>query len=72
MTEIDPADIQMGDVMLMKFKTEPQHLAIVANYVHGGLSMIHAMSTVGRVAEHRLAPEWRARVVGAYSMPGVF
>jgi cell wall-associated NlpC family hydrolase len=71
MAKIDPAGMQPGDVMLMKFKSEPQHLAIVANYVHGGLSMIHAMSTVGKVAEHRLAPEWRARVVAAYSMPGV-
>lgn len=71
MTAIDPPAIQPGDVVLMAFATEPQHLGIVADYVHGGLSIIHALSSAGRVAEHRLAPEWRQRVMAAYSMPGV-
>ena len=68
---IDEATMQPGDVVLMSFKTEPQHLAILGNYVHGGLSVIHALSRAGHVAEHRLSAEWRRLVVGAYSMPGV-
>lgn len=64
-------DYLPGDVLLMRFVGEPQHLAIVADYVHGGLSIVHAMLRVGRVAEHRLSPEWRRNVVAAYAMPGI-
>jgi cell wall-associated NlpC family hydrolase len=60
-----------GDVLLMRFATEPQHLAIVADYRHGGLSIIHALRDAGCVTEHRLAPQWRQRIVQAYTMPGV-
>lgn len=72
MWETDAAAMKPGDVLLMRFKTEPQHLAFVADYVHGGLSMIHAMSSIGKVAEHRLTPTWRDRVVAVYCLPGVF
>ena len=73
MTPIPVEDVQPGDCVLVAFPREPEphHLAIVADYVHGGLSIIHALSTVGRVAEHRLAPAWRAMIVGAYVLPGV-
>lgn len=71
MVQIDAETIQPGDVVLMRFKVEPQHLGIVADYVHGGLSLIHALSTAGKVTEHRFAPEWRSRIVAAYSFPGV-
>lgn len=59
-----------GDVVLMRFDSDPQHLGIVADYAHGGLSVIHAMSRVRAVREHRLAPAWAARVVAAYAYPG--
>ncbi len=61
----------VGDVLLISFEREPQHLGIVADYVHGGHSIIHAMSRTGRVAEHRLAPEWQRRVVAAYRLRGI-
>jgi hypothetical protein len=61
----------VGDVLLMRFADEPQHLGIVGDYAHGGLSLVHALARAGRVVEHRLAPVWRARVVQGYSMPGV-
>lgn len=69
MAPTDQPDV--GDVLLMRFASEPQHLGIVVPYVWGGLAMVHAMARAGRVVEHRLAPVWRARVVQAYSMPGV-
>lgn len=71
MTTIDIGAAGPGDVLLMRFKTEPQHLGILADYVHGGLSIVHALSRAGKVAEHRMAPEWWARVVAVYRMPGV-
>lgn len=54
-----------GDVLLMRFKNDPQHLAIFA-----GETIIHSYSTVGMVCEHRLADVWIARIVGVYRFRG--
>jgi cell wall-associated NlpC family hydrolase len=59
------ADMGEGDVLLMRFTGEPQHIAI-----HAGYSMIHAYEQAGKVVEHRLADVWRARVVSAYRFEG--
>ena len=56
---------QRGDVLIMRFDRAPQHLAILA-----GETIIHADGAVGRVVEHRLSPDWRARVVAAWSFRG--
>lgn len=60
-----------GHLLLLRFAEEPQHMAIVADYIHGGLSMIHAYAKEKRVVEHRLADVWRARIVQAYSYRGL-
>jgi NlpC/P60 family putative phage cell wall peptidase len=52
---------QPGDVLLMRFGREPQHLAIVTDR-----GIIHAYERVGKVCEHVLCPRWRARIVSAY------
>lgn len=67
--EID--DALPGDVALMRFRAEPQHLGILADYRHGGASIVHALASAGRVCEHRLSPLWRERICAAYRMPGV-
>lgn len=69
--EIGPAAALPGDVLLMRFSGDPQHVGIVADYRHGGLSIIHALSTVGGVREHRLAAPWVDRVTAAFSYPGI-
>jgi len=50
-----------GDLLLMRFHGDPQHLAICT-----GETIIHAWQTVGKVAEHRFTDSWRARVVRVY------
>lgn len=55
-----------GDVLLMRFKGEPQHLAILA-----GETMIHAWEAPGRCCEHVLDVKWRARIVRVYRFVGV-
>ena len=65
------ADVQPGDVLLMRFVREPQHVALVGDYVHGGLSVIHSYQGAGGVVEHRLDDVWRRRVVVAFEVPGV-
>jgi len=57
---------QAGDLLLMKFKGDPQHLAIC-----GGDTIIHAWMTVGKVAEHRFTDVWKSRVVRVYEFSGV-
>lgn len=71
MRHFDPAQARPGDVLLLRYSVEPQHLAIATPYHHGGLAMIHACSRSGSVVEHRLADVWRARIVAAFALPGV-
>jgi NlpC/P60 family putative phage cell wall peptidase len=51
-----------GSVLLLRFDRDPQHLAILT----GEGTIVHALATVGKVVEHRLSPDWRARVVAAW------
>lgn len=71
LTEIDPADAQAGDAVAMRFRRDPQHIGILVPYPHGGMAIVHALSSVGRVAEHRLDDRWRRLVTHAFRMPGV-
>lgn len=52
---------QSGDVLLMRFDGDPQHLAICA-----GETIIHSYAQVGKVCEHRMAAVWAARIVRVY------
>lgn len=68
------SDMQPGDAMLIRWGRNPQHMGIVGDYVHGGLSLIHAFSTSdgkGSVIEHRLDESMLRRFVAAYRLPGV-
>lgn len=71
MRKVAKPEMQIGDVVLMKFEGEPQHLAILGNYHEGGLSIIHAYSLARKVVETRLDDLWSSRIVIAYGMPGV-
>lgn len=55
-----------GDVLLMKFKRDPQHLAFVTDR-----GFLHAYAGAGRVVETSLPPEWERRIVAVYALPGV-
>lgn len=57
---------QPGDVLLMRFETEPQHLAIVTDY-----GIIHALAQSRKVVEHRLDDVWASRIVAAYKFRGI-
>lgn len=60
-----------GDVVLLRFAAEPQHLAFVGDARGGGRTLVHALSTAGKVVEHRFAYVWQARTVQAYRLRGV-
>jgi len=57
---------QPGDLLLLRFSADPQHLAIDA-----GATMIHAYAKVGKCCEHRLSLQWAARIVRVYRFAGV-
>lgn len=70
MTEIDPAEMRPGDVALFWYG-HTRHLAVVADYHAGGLSIVHAYEPAGKVIETRLDDVWRRRLCAVYRLPGV-
>lgn len=70
MRETDRAAMQPGDVIVVSFDKDPQHLAILGDYRHGGLSIIHAAGNTGRVIETRLMFSESMKFVAAFALPG--
>lgn len=60
-------DMQAGDIALIRWENMggPSHVAIIGDYCHGGLSIIHAHSAWG-VTEHRIDDKWHSMIVEAY------
>jgi len=71
MRRIRRDEMQPGDVLVVAIEHEPQHMGIVGDYRHGGLSLIHAASKAGRVVETRLMFLRNQQFRGAYALPGV-
>lgn len=59
------AKARPGDLLLMRFAADPQHLAILAEG-----TIIHAYESVGMCCEHRLSATWAARIVRVYRFRG--
>lgn len=66
LARVQLADVRPGDVLLMRFGRDPQHLGIFT-----GNSLIHAYEPMGRVVEHGIDALWRRRAVRAYRFKGV-
>ena len=56
-----------GDLLLMRFASDPQHLAILTDQQ----TIIHAYETVGQCCEHRLSSVWASRIVRVYRFRGI-
>lgn len=69
LVEVPVTEAQAGDVVYMNFGDGLHHAGILAPYRHGGLSLIHALSTAGEVTEHRLDAHWRSHIRAAFSVP---
>ena len=63
---ITGADKQAGDVLLIRFAGDPQHLAIFT-----GDTIIHSYASVGKVCEHVMDAAWEKRIVCAYRFKGL-
>lgn len=60
--EVPRAEMQAGDVLLMRISTAPQHVAV---YVGGGF-MVHAYQAIGKVVQQRLDESWRNKIIAVY------
>lgn len=59
-------DKKAGDILLMTFVKEPQHIAI-----YTGDTVIHAYERAGKCCEHRLCKMWESRILCVYRFEGV-
>lgn len=65
-------DMKPGDVVVVRVATQPQHLGIVGDYQHGGLSIIHASGRASTgVIETRLMFARGFTFVSAHKFRGV-
>ncbi|HPR06075.1 MAG TPA: NlpC/P60 family protein [Denitromonas sp.] len=58
---IKRSDVQPGDLLLMRFKAAPQHVAIYA-----GPTIIHSYEQPGLCCEQGFSEAWARRVVSVY------
>ncbi len=70
MVEVARDQIQPGDILVQTNGTV-RHMAIVADYLHGGLSIIHAWLPRRRVVECRLDEYFIQTVRGCFRFPEV-
>jgi cell wall-associated NlpC family hydrolase len=72
MNEIPKSEMRPGDVLCVAWENIPHHLAVLANYRHGGLSIVHSIDRPGKVrgkvVEHRLVFSDRMKFVAAFRM----
>jgi cell wall-associated NlpC family hydrolase len=69
--EVPVDQAQAGDIVYMSFGAGLHHAGILVPYRHGGLALVHALSTAGRVTEHRLDVTWRGYIKAAFAVPEV-
>lgn len=72
MDQITIDELRPGDVVSVALDHQPQHVGIVGDYVHGGLSLIHASSAGKReVIESRLVFSRRFKFVAGFRFRGL-
>ena len=60
----EASDIESGDVLLLRFNNQPQHVALATSPT----SMIHSYAPIGRVVETPLGETWLRRVCGIFRL----
>lgn len=71
-TEKNQHEVEPGDFVLMQFDEDigASHVAIIGDYLYGGLSIIHAYLPSRRVVETRLDAGFKAKIVAAFELKG--
>lgn len=63
----DIKNLEAGDVVLMQWLKDPQHVAIISNY-GDSLGLIHIYRGSGKCVEHSLDESWFSKIVHAYEV----
>jgi cell wall-associated NlpC family hydrolase len=58
---VQPGERRAGDILLMRFVSEPQHLAIAT-----ATGIIHAYEAARKCCEHDIDALWASRIVRVY------
>lgn len=60
-------NIQIGDILLLRIRHDPQHVALVTDSKTSEFGMIHAYNGgEKKVIEHDLADYWKRKIVAIY------
>lgn len=63
--EKDIEDMEAGDILLMRFASNPQHLGILLEDGY----IAHAYLRARKVVIHRIDKEWKDRIVSVFNFP---
>lgn len=62
--------MQEGDIALMAYARDPQHVGLIVNRAGGGFNLIHSVNGKG-VVEHIFDDIWKKRVIGIFRIKEV-
>jgi NlpC/P60 family putative phage cell wall peptidase len=62
-------EARVGDILLLRFASEPQHFALISQTNPD--YMLHAYAQARRIVENRIDAVWRSRIVRAYGYRGI-
>lgn len=60
--------VSEGDIFLMKFLNEPQHVGLVSCIDKNKISIIHSYQQSKGVVEHILSENWKKRLIKFYNI----
>ncbi len=60
--------VQIGDIILMRFHREPQHVGFISRINGNGIYIIHAYQKIGSVIEHKITENWQDKIVKIYDV----
>lgn len=66
---INLSEALAGDILLFKWRSEPQHSAIISNI--NPLTIIHSYAEAGKVTENNVGEEWLSRLCGCYRLKNI-
>lgn len=60
--------IDEGDIVLMRFEHDPQHVGIITILPDNRQGIIHSYQTIGKVIEHGFDSMWKNRVTNVFKL----
>lgn len=69
LVKIKKSDIDVGDLIIMKFDGNPQHLAFVTEKEDNNIRIIHANILKRKVVEHYLTDDLKYFIFAVYRFP---